>query len=50
MCGVNGVTLDEFGPEVVGRVVEDVVRKVVVGVRSAGVDNVAVDVVAVVME
>lgn len=54
MCGVNGVTLDEFGPKVVGRVVgrvvEDVVRKVVVGVRSGGVDNVAVDVVAVVKE
>lgn len=50
MCGVNGVTLDEFGPKVVERVVEDVVRKVVVGVRSGGVDNVAVDVVAVVME
>ena len=40
------MTLDEFGPKVVERVVEYVVRMVVVGVRS----GVAVDVIAVVME
>lgn len=45
------MTLDAFGPKVVGRVVEDVVRMVVVGVRSGVVEkNVAVDVIAVVME